>query len=85
MAAARGAAALRETVAPEVEEVGLPLKPDVDLVLCTRVGENPTGLERSADCRSLRVRGTGGRGERAGPGRMPWLPAWACPSGIKQV
>ncbi|KAJ8788407.1 hypothetical protein J1605_000463 [Eschrichtius robustus] len=74
MAAARGAAALRETVAPEVEEVGLPLKPDVDLVLCTRVGENPTGLERSADCRSLRVSNRcdcypRARRARPGPGR----------------
>lgn len=51
--------------------MGLALKPDPDPVRCTRVSENPSSLERSADCVPLRVRGSGGRGERAGPERMP--------------
>ncbi|KAB1277330.1 Glucosamine 6-phosphate N-acetyltransferase [Camelus dromedarius] len=51
---ARAAAAVPAAVAREVEEVGLAPKPDPDPVLCTRVGESPTGLERSIDCGPLR-------------------------------
>lgn len=67
LVAARAAAAATATVAQEVaEEVGLALKPDPDPVPCTRVGESPTGLERSSDREASTGEGGWGPGSESG-------------------